>query len=552
MLEEGLGRMPRLMVVDDQQPNVLILERILRRAGYDRVDGFTDPLEAMRSFHADPPDLLLLDLHMPGRDGFAILQEIGLRRLNGDFLPVLVMTGDVDGAVRQRALDLGADDFLTKPFDLDDVVLRTRNLLYTRRLHQALVIRNAELVNVVAADARARDDERSHRALVAAALARLVPSDSIGSTATAICTAILEAVDARSVAILEFRPDGATMVVAAAGEATSIRSGRLVPDDVAIPLRERAEAGLWVAEPGIRGAMSRDADTTETTRVYAPIQVGGRTLAGLVQVDLGPGRRTDLLASRVADILEFCAIAGALLGPLLGAARGRAAIRDGIQQVIERRAMRPVFQPIVELDGGRIIGHEALTRFSDGTPPDRRFAEAASVELGIDLEVACLEVAIAASPALPEHTFLSLNVSPELILEHERLAELLRIPARPVVLELTEHAPVSDYDALRSSLRAFRPEVLVAIDDAGAGYASFRHIVELQPDFVKLDIGIVRSLDQDAPRRALIGGIDYFAIKSGCRLIAEGIETEAERASLQDLSVELGQGYLLGRPAAVG
>ncbi|MEX1173119.1 MAG: EAL domain-containing protein [Chloroflexota bacterium] len=553
MLEAAARGTPRIFVVDDQVANTALLERTLRRFGYDQIHTFTDPAAAMAAFHAQPPDLLMLDLHMPGRDGYSILQEIGPRRADGDLLPVLVMTGDVDPAARQRALDLGADDFLTKPFDLDDVVLRTRNLLYTRRLHQALVVRNAELVSAIAADARGRGEERSHRELVAAALARLVPSDSIDSTASAICAAVLEAISAHAVSILEFRLDGSTMVVATAGPEVAMRRGRVVPADVARTLRDRADAGLWVAEPGARGAALQDKGGAETTRVHAPIHVdGGGTVAGLVVVDLGPGRRTEQLAAHVADILAFSAIAGGLLGPLLGAARGRAATRDGIRQVIERRALRPVFQPIVDLEGGGVVGHEALTRFADGTPPDRRFAEAASVDLGIDLEVACLESAITASAGLPPGTFLSLNVSPEIVLEHERLAELLRAPAHPVVLELTEHAPVGDYDALRASLRTFAPVVRVAIDDAGAGYASFRHIVELQPDFVKLDIGLVRSLDQDAPRRALIGGIDFFALKSGCQLIAEGIETQAERASLQDLSVELGQGYLLGRPAAVG
>lgn len=549
--EAALGQ-PRIFVIDDELASAALLELTLRRSGYELVQAFTDATTAARAIEEAPPDLLLLDLHMPVRDGFSILESIAPRRVDGDFLPVIVVTADTDPATRQRVIDLGADDFLKKPFDLSDVVIRTRNLLHTRRLHQALAIRDAELASAIEADARKRGEERTHRALVAASLARLVPSDSIGATATAICVAIVGAVGARGASILEFRLDGTTMVVASGGEADTRRPGRIVPEAIARSLRERAASGLWVAEPGTRGALSRAFDGTETTRVYAPLHLTSATLAGLMVVDLGPGRRTDQLGAHLADILEFSAIAGGLLGPLLGASRSRAAIRDLIMHVIEGRAMRPVFQPIVALTDGAVVGFEALTRFADGTPPDRRFAEAASVGLGLDLEVAALGAAVAASSALPDSTFLSVNVSPDLVLEHGRLADLLRVPTRPVVVELTEHAPVQDYDALRTSLRSLQPAVRVAIDDAGAGYASFRHIVELHPDFVKLDVGLIRSLDQDAPRRALIGGIDYFAVKSGCRLIAEGIETEAERSSLQELSVELGQGYLLGRPAAIG
>ncbi|MFP5341978.1 MAG: EAL domain-containing protein [Candidatus Limnocylindria bacterium] len=551
MPDTGL-RAPRILVLDDQIANVSLLELILRRAGHEHVAAFTDPVAAMAAFHADPPDLLLLDLHMPGRDGFSILQEIAARRAEGDFLPVMVMTGDVNLDTRRRAVDLGADDFLTKPFDAEDVVLRTRNLLYTRRLYQALMIRNAELVSAIETHAQGQGEERTHRALVAASLARLAPGDSVGSTATAICEAVVAAIAAPSASIVEFRLDGSIMVVASAGESAALRPGRVVAPEIAAALRERAMDGLWVAEPGTRGALSHEIDGVETTRVYAPIHVDGAALAGLIVVDLGPGRRTEQLASRLADILEFAAIAAALLSPLLGAARGHAAARDSIRQIIDRRALRPVFQPIVRLSDQGVVGYEALTRFADGAPPDRRFSEAVSVGMGPDLEVACLEQAIEASKALPTGSFLSLNISPELALEHARLAALIRIPDRPIVLEITEHAPINDYDALRASLTSFDPPVRVAIDDAGAGYASFRHIVELQPDFVKLDIGLVRSLDQDAPRRALIGGIDYFALKSGSRLIAEGVETPAERASLEELGVELGQGYLLGRPASIG
>ncbi len=119
---------------------------------------------------------------------------------------------------------------------------------------------------------------------------------------------------------------------------------------------------------------------------------------------------------------------------------------------------------------------------------------------------------------------------------------------RLVVVEMTEHAPVADYPALKGALDRLGDQVRTAVDDAGAGYSSFRHIVELEPDFVKIDIGLVRSIERDRARQAFVAGLDYFALKTGCTLIAEGIETEAEREALRSLAVSLGQGYLLGRP----
>jgi EAL domain-containing protein (putative c-di-GMP-specific phosphodiesterase class I) len=114
---------------------------------------------------------------------------------------------------------------------------------------------------------------------------------------------------------------------------------------------------------------------------------------------------------------------------------------------------------------------------------------------------------------------------------------------------VTEHVAIEDYGAFRTAVKSLGSRVRVSVDDAGAGFASFRHILELRPDFVKLDIGLVREIDHDDVRQALVAGIVYFARKSGCQLIAEGIETTGERDQLRTLGVDLGQGYLLGRPA---
>jgi EAL domain-containing protein (putative c-di-GMP-specific phosphodiesterase class I) len=108
---------------------------------------------------------------------------------------------------------------------------------------------------------------------------------------------------------------------------------------------------------------------------------------------------------------------------------------------------------------------------------------------------------------------------------------------------------VSDYRALREAVRALGHDVRLAVDDAGAGIANFGHIVELRPDFVKLDIGLVRRVNANLGRQALVLAMRQFAKTAGCRLVAEGIETEAEAATLTAFGVEYGQGFLFGRPA---
>jgi EAL domain-containing protein (putative c-di-GMP-specific phosphodiesterase class I) len=224
-------------------------------------------------------------------------------------------------------------------------------------------------------------------------------------------------------------------------------------------------------------------------------------------------------------------------------------IRDRIGQTIRLGTFRPVFQPIVDVVTGAHLGYEALTRFADGTRPDVVFAEARAAGLEADLELATLAAAIAAARRLPAGAWLSLNVSPTLLTGSRRLAAVLRRAKHPIVLEVTEHVAVDDYAALRAAIDRLRPTVRVAVDDVGSGFANFGHMVELRPAFVKLDIGLVRGIDGDLTRQALIVGLLHFAKESDSQTIAEGVETEEELATLRRLGVPLAQGYLLGRPA---
>ncbi len=189
--------------------------------------------------------------------------------------------------------------------------------------------------------------------------------------------------------------------------------------------------------------------------------------------------------------------------------------------------------------------------WGDGVTPDVRFAAAAAVGLGPELELATLGAALEAAADLPAGLWLNINVSPAFALGGDTLRGLLRAEDRPIVCEVTEHEAIEDYDAFRSAVAGLEG-VLMAVDDAGAGFSSFRHILELRPAFVKLDRSLVAGIDGDPVRQALIAGMCHFATSAGCRLVAEGIETEAEMAALIDLEVPLGQGYLLGYPAPAG
>ncbi len=537
----------RVAILDDQELNVRLLARFLQQAGFEQIDTYGDPRTALEAFGRQVPDLLLLDLHMPELDGFDVLRHMAELLEPGEFLPILVLTGDVDRAVRKRALEAGAKDFLLKPFDPDEVVIRCRNLLETRRLHLELRRRNDQLAGEVVERTSALENALQERLAVASALATPRARDDLEAVAATLCQELVELAGIAGAAIVSFS-SGVAMSLAAAGVVDRrLESGRHLHAELSAHLIERTRTGPWVEEHE-SDLVGAPGDPATPGRLWVPMHAGpdivGALMAASTESLVG-----DRLVRMLPTVLEYAAVAGATLAPAILERYQVDEMRRELTAVIDERAFSPVFQPIVDLATGATVGHEALTRFADGERPDRRFADADLVGLAGTLELACLTASIEAARRLPSGSWLSVNVSPAVVIESPALPEVLAGADRPLVLELTEHVPIQDYSALRRALGALGHKVRFAIDDTGAGFANFRPIVELHPDFVKLDIGLVRAIDSDPARQAFVSGMDYFAAQAGCSLIAEGVETAGERDMLRTLAVPLAQGYLLGRPA---
>lgn len=228
--------------------------------------------------------------------------------------------------------------------------------------------------------------------------------------------------------------------------------------------------------------------------------------------------------------------------------------QSAIAGMISAASFEIAFQPIVELQSGSITGCEALCRFQS-TPfrsPDKWFADAASVGLGVELELAVLATTMTAFQRLPEPISLSVNASPNAVLTG-RLAELIPPAfANRTIVEITEHAAVPSYADLHARLAPLKAAgVRIAVDDAGAGYSGLQHIVQLAPDIIKMDMSLTRAIDSDPARRALASAMVFYARETGARVTAEGIETNAELNTLRMLGANTGQGYLLGRPGPI-
>jgi PAS domain S-box-containing protein len=229
-------------------------------------------------------------------------------------------------------------------------------------------------------------------------------------------------------------------------------------------------------------------------------------------------------------------------------------LANEIYQRLETRQILAVYQPIVSVETGKLVGAESLSRFPDSDrSPQAWFTGAAEVGLQTKLELAAVEHCLRGATHLPEDIYVSVNVSPETLLEPD-LIDVLHsgpLPLSRLVIEITEHAAVTDYvDVIPAVEELRRERVRIAVDDAGAGYASFRHILRLKPEKIKLDRTLIAGIHEDPALRALATAVVSFAREMGSVVIAEGIEVMEELRALQDIGIDAAQGYLFGRPTA--
>ena len=237
----------------------------------------------------------------------------------------------------------------------------------------------------------------------------------------------------------------------------------------------------------------------------------------------------------------------------------RAALSDAVAKVIEGRALRPVYQPVVHLETGRVIGFEGLIRPTPGSPftnPGGLFAAAEAGGRTVDLDLACLSVVIAGATAIPAPLLVTLNISPRTLEAPEfgaaRLVKMLDhagFPADRVILEVTEREVIHDVPRALAVLERCRAAgIRIAADDVGAGNAGLRLLSQFRFDVVKIDLSLVQAGTGRETVRAVLGSLVDLARRWGALVVAEGVETRAQLAMASELAIDAAQGYLLGRP----
>ena len=518
---ESMPALP-ILIVDDDEAMREMLTAALRSAGHLTI-GCGSAEEAQAVIASAELSLILLDNQLPKLTGSELLEL--LRADNATVrLPVILIAaaGQIDRRV--AGLRAGADDYLVKPFSVTELLARVDAHL-----------RRADAWN---AAIETREERRRDRIRALCAIDRTDPRQM----ADDLCRII--AADHASVALFAFV--GADEAVLLGSSAEPAAPTVLSPARGA-DLHQRARRGPWLEL--LSGEGRGMFGSGRGSLAYAPLHFRSEVI-GLLALGAGesaPGGGP-AAAGMLSEAIDYAAIAANLFGPELPANTDHAARQVLIEEIIAGRLFHPVFQEIIDLKTGHPVGFEALTRFDNGVSPDLVFAEAAAVGLGVELELATIASILGATQGLPTDVWVSLNVSPTTICE-VRLAAAVDSSNRAIVLELTEHDRIDDYLVVRTAVENMRPEVRLSIDDAGAGFASLQHVLQLEPDFIKLDQSWIRGIDTDVARQALVAGLGHFSDRVGCALIAEGIETEAELTTLRQLAAPLGQGFYFGYPA---
>ncbi|HEX4187511.1 MAG TPA: EAL domain-containing protein [Solirubrobacteraceae bacterium] len=249
--------------------------------------------------------------------------------------------------------------------------------------------------------------------------------------------------------------------------------------------------------------------------------------------------------------VRFMTMLGELLIGDLDEQRRQERLRSRLLELIETENLDVAYQPIIDLRSDRCIGIEALARFPEPFGrPDETLAAAQRLDLSLELERLVVRHAWKMLPELGSGQFLALNLSPDALVELARRANLrpeLRVDQ--IVIEVTEHTVVDCYAALHRELEPLRRRGLrIAVDDAGAGYASLRHVLELRPDFIKVDRSLIHGISADHARRVAVSAFLSLALDLGSSVVAEGVEQPQDLATVRELGLHAVQGYLLGRP----
>lgn len=544
----------KILIVDDDEDILLIVQTLLTNAGYAPILA-RNGREGIEQAAAMQPDVILLDVTMPQMSGWEVCAT--LKNLpETSSIPIVMLTVKSEIKDLITGMQVGADDYITKPFT-------KRHLLETveRLLEPGEGPRSAFLPRDTG-DARTRNllfDTVSGLptipVIVDALREWLLVDQEVG----------VLFIDFEKYAHIEdyYGWEVFDDVLREAAKALKRLIGTLFSTGDLIAINRPSGSEFYVflsVPPGLRGdeileQLQRKARQIEESlratlseKFQHRIQRKIGLYVGYAKLLYSPQVRLERLVYRA--LREAISVASTKEG------ERAALLREQFKDVLVHRQIETLYQPIIDLKSGAVFAHEALSRGPADSPfenPEMLFDYALKSDQVWSLEKICMQFSaerfVGKRPGM-----LFVNVETELIHAlksrgHEVLQPLLAIQSG-VVLEITERAAIRDYDLFRESVRVLRElGFRIAIDDAGSGYASLQSIAELRPQYLKISNYLVTGLHEDSIKRDVVEMLVRLAARIDAETVAEGIETEAEKAEVKRLGVTYGQGYLLGRPA---
>ena len=588
-----------VLIIDDQPDVVALISAILSGAGYRNLVVTHDPCAARELYLRARPEVVLLDYNMPQRTGLEVLAELRHAEPDG-YLPVLMLTAREDRATKLAALEAGVKDFLTKPFDKLEALVRIRNIIEGCRLHRALRAQNRTLDEAVRERTRDLQAEVEQRQQAEARLRHQALHDAVTGlpNRALLCDRLRQDLhhaerESRRVAVLlvalsRFEEINNTLghangdlLLRRVGERleSSLRRGdtvaRMCPAADGWTLAHLGGNQFAIVAPQLAAAEDA-AKIAERIRnaLRAPFEIEGLGLeiGACLGIALAPEHGSDVATLlRRADVALYAA-KQARLDYLVYAAEHdqfsplRLTLMAELRRAIADNALTLHFQPKVDLASGRVKGLEALVRWAHPVhgfiPPDQFIPMAEDTGTIKLLTRWVLNAAAAYAAALKHEGFdvnMAVNLSTHDLLDPtlpQRIMELLahcKLEPSSLTLEVTESAMMEDpQQALAVITRLSEAGVSFAIDDFGTGYSSLGYLKQLPVHEVKIDRSFVTDMAEDASNAMIVHSIVELAHNLGLKVVAEGVESAAGWELLHRLACDMAQGYYLSRPLPAG
>ncbi|MEO6326283.1 MAG: EAL domain-containing protein [Thermoanaerobaculia bacterium] len=547
----------RILIVDDDEDILLIVQTLLRNAGYT-VTAARNGKEGIDLATAQRPDLILLDVMMPQLSGWEVCATLkNIPETAGTPIVMLTVKSEIKDLI--TGMQVGANDYVTKPFT-------KKKLLDTiERLLDGKATQRIDFLPKESTDLRARNllfDSVTNLptipVIVDALRDKLMVDQEVG----------VLFVDVEKYSHIEdfYGWEVFDEVLKEASRALKRLLGTLFSTEDLISINRPSGSEFYIfltlpsgspSDETIDRLQKKAKQLEETLRQQLSDKFQNRIhrriglYVGYARIRYSPQVRMERLVYRA--LREAIAIASSKEG------ERAALLREQFRDIIDHQQIDTLYQPIVDLETGRTFAYEALSRGpadSSFESPEVLFDYALKTDQVWNLERICMGYS-ARRFVGKRDGMLFVNVETELIHElksrgHDVLQPLLQIKDG-VVLEITERAAIRDYNLFRESVSVLRGlGFKIAIDDAGSGYASLQSIAELKPNFLKISNYLVAGLHEDSIKRDVVEMLVKLSIRIDAQTVAEGIETQEELDEVKRLGVTYGQGFLLGRPEAIG